>query len=145
MLEEKDSQHLVDALNPSSGFAVDSNVPLEPVNGPKGRLDTRRPGPFQEIGNKGNSYILLNLNSLPTYHKWYSFSLTLIESTPDQSLHSQTYRCKQTKSLLLKVRWLGYDTSHVTWEPWENLNSVDKLHSYLKEIDWLNEIPRRFR
>ena len=40
---------------------------------------------------------------------------------------------KQKKSLLFKVRWLGYDASH-----------ADKLYSYLKEIGRPNEIPGRF-
>ena len=58
---EKDSQHLVDAPNPSAVFAVDSYVLLEPVTGPKGRLHTCRVGPFQVIRSKGNTYTLLNL------------------------------------------------------------------------------------
>ena len=51
---EKESKFLAEAPN-------DSYVLLEPVNGPRGKLHTRRLGPFQVIGNKGNSYTLLNL------------------------------------------------------------------------------------
>ena len=58
---EKDSNHLADAPDPAFGFTVDSHVLLEPVTGPKGRLHTRRLGPYKVIGNKGNSYTLLNL------------------------------------------------------------------------------------
>ena len=57
---EKDSQHLADAPDPSSGFTVDFYVLLETLTGPKGRLHTQK-SPFQVIGNKGNSYTLLNL------------------------------------------------------------------------------------
>ena len=59
-ITQKDFQRLVDAPYPFSGFTVDSDVLLEPVTGPKGRLHTRRLGQFQVIGNKGNSYTLLN-------------------------------------------------------------------------------------
>ena len=71
---EKDSQHLADAPNPSSGFTVDLYVLLKPVTDFKGRLHTRRLGPYQVIRNKGNSYTLLNL--------------VTIESTLNQSLHT---------------------------------------------------------
>ena len=72
ILKEKDSQHLVDAPNPSSGFAVDSHVLLEPVTGPKGRLHTRRLGPFQVIGNKGSTYTRLVKfsSSIPEIFDW---------------------------------------------------------------------------
>ena len=36
--------------------------------------------------------------------------------------------------ILCKVRWLNYETSHATWDPWKSLHSVDKFYSYLKEI-----------
>ena len=60
ILMEKDFQHLSEASNPSSGFAVDSYFLLEPVNCPKGRLHTCRLGLFQVIGSKFNYYTLLN-------------------------------------------------------------------------------------
>ena len=89
---EKDSQHLADAPNPSSGFTVDFYVVLEPVTGPKGRLQTRLLGPYQVIGNKGNSYTLLNLVTkkefITNVSRMVPFILTLTESTLNQSLHT---------------------------------------------------------
>ena len=143
MLEEKDSQHLVDALNPYFGFTVDFYVLLE-----------RRLGPFQVIGNKGNTCSLFNLATkkefttnvsrmVPFYFDANRVDSQSVAAHDSNELIDESV-LEHEKSLLFKLRWLGYDASHDTWEPWKNLHSVDKLHSYLKEIGHPNEIPRRF-
>ena len=49
------------------------------------------------------------------------------------------------KSLLLFVRWIGYDQSYDSWEPYANLRDSDHLHSYLREKDLTQLIPSKFR
>ena len=41
---------------------------------------------------------------------------------------SQRGRLTNKRNLEFKVRWSGFDESFDTWEPWENLKNVDKLH-----------------
>ena len=113
------------------------------------------------IGNKGHSYTLLNLVTKKEFTTNVSrivpfyFDANRVDAQSVAAHDSNEFiadsilehegKLKQKKSLLFKVRWLGYDANHDIWEPWKNLHSVDKLHSYLKEIGHLNQIPRRFR
>ena len=43
------------------------------------------------------------------------------------------------------VKWLNYDSSHNSWEPWKSMRSTDQLHKYLRENNMLHVIPREFR
>jgi hypothetical protein len=47
-------------------------------------------------------------------------------------------------TLMFKVRWLGYNERHDTWEPWRSLRAKDALHDYLREIGQEKLIPKEF-
>ena len=49
------------------------------------------------------------------------------------------------KSLRIFVRWMGYDRSYDSWEPFANLCDSDHLHSYLREKNLTQLIPSKFR
>ena len=40
------------------------------------------------------------------------------------------------------VKWLNYDDSHNTWEPWKNLRLCDALHVYLRNNNMSRFAPR---
>ena len=40
------------------------------------------------------------------------------------------------------VKWLNYNESHDTWEPWESLRLADALHDYLRNHNMNKLIPR---
>ena len=42
------------------------------------------------------------------------------------------------------VRWLNYDQSHDSWEPWKNLRATDQLHDYLRRNNMQKVIPKEF-
>ena len=125
-----------------------------------GRLHTRRLGSFQVIGNKGNSYTLFYLvtkkelttnvsRMVPFYfdsNRIDPQSVVAHDSNEFivESVFEHEWNLKLKKSLLFKVRFLGYDASQDTLESWKKLNSVDKLHSHLYKIGHPNAIPRRF-
>ena len=112
------------------------------------------------IGNKGNIYTLLNLVTKKEFttnvSRMVSFYFDANRVDPQSvAAHDSNEfivvivfehegNLIQKKSLLFKVRWLGYDASHDTWEPWKNLHSVEEIHSYLKEIGNHNKILCRF-
>ena len=41
-----------------------------------------------------------------------------------------------------RVRWLGYDETHDTWEPWDHLRHNAKLHEYLRANKMKRLIPK---
>ena len=42
---------------------------------------------------------------------------------------------KKLNSLEFHVKWIGYDESYNSWEPWKNLRDVAILHDYLTQAD----------
>ena len=52
---------------------------------------------------------------------------------------------KRLNSLFFKVKWLNYDDSHNSWEPWNALRICDKLHDYLRSNQKLKKLmPQNF-
>ena len=43
------------------------------------------------------------------------------------------------------VKWLNYDVTHKTWEPWSYLRTTDQLIQYLRDNDMSSIIPKYFR
>jgi len=50
---------------------------------------------------------------------------------------------KRLSSLEFKVKWLGFDESFDTWEPWKNLRATTQLHDYLIRQGLQNKIPNK--
>ena len=48
------------------------------------------------------------------------------------------------RSLEFKVRWVCYDETNDTWEPWKTMRNTDKLHGYLRLINIPNETPKEY-
>ena len=91
------------------------------------------------IGNNGNSYILLNLITTKEFFVTFYFDANRVNPQSVVAHDSNEFivesvlkheeNLKQKKSLLFKVRWLDYDASHDTCEPWKNLHSIDEFYS----------------
>ena len=47
--------------------------------------------------------------------------------------------------LEFEVKWLGYDETHKSWEPYANLRDSDQLHVFLRQNNLLRLIPKKFR
>ena len=42
------------------------------------------------------------------------------------------------------MRWLGYEDSYDTWEPWSGLRVTDALHKYLIDNNLKQLVPTQF-
>ena len=51
---------------------------------------------------------------------------------------------KKVSSLTFRVKWLAYDISYNSWEPWKQLMDNAVLHKYLIKVNLKNLIPRKF-
>ena len=161
ILKEGDQARMLNAPAERTEFAVGSYVLLEPVMGAKDRLHTRRLGPYRVLSFSGNTYTLehlvngksfrVNIKRLVQFHfdankvnpaKIAAHDLDEFE-VEQILLHRGRFTNK--RELQFKVRWAGYDESYDTWEPWNSLRDVDKLHDYLRLINLPNEIPKVHR
>ena len=52
---------------------------------------------------------------------------------------------KRYNSLELHVKWLNYDDTINSWEPWKYLRCTEQLHKFLTERNLKKLIPRQFR
>ena len=50
---------------------------------------------------------------------------------------------KRVSTLTFRVKWLRYDETQNTWEPWKELMNNEKLHEYLIKVNLRNLIPRK--
>jgi hypothetical protein len=52
---------------------------------------------------------------------------------------------KVRSSMKFTIKWLGYDSSKNTVEPYSNLRDLDILHDYLTHNNMAQLIPKKFR
>ena len=52
---------------------------------------------------------------------------------------------KKPSTLKFLVKWLNYDSSHKSWEPWKSMRTTDQLHKYLRDNNMSYVIPKEFR
>jgi hypothetical protein len=58
---------------------------------------------------------------------------------------SMTVNPKKLNSLSFMIKWVGYDVTHNSEEPWSNLRDLAILHTYLTENGLRNIIPMKFK
>jgi Chromo (CHRromatin Organisation MOdifier) domain len=51
---------------------------------------------------------------------------------------------KYKKAFEFDVKWLNYDESHDSWEPYAALRDTSQLHEYLRLHNLEKLIPRKF-
>ena len=139
---------LIENSKPLTIFPVGSHVLALYSGNPPTRLHTKWQGPFLVESVNDSEYVLLNIitNKTRTAH---ASSLKAFVFDPKKSTAMDTARrdfmeffiesilehtgdAKRPSSLFFKVKWLNYDESHNSWEPWKALRTCDRLHDYLR-------------
>ena len=49
---------------------------------------------------------------------------------------------KKPTTMSFQVKWLNYDDTHNSWEPWKNLRLCEALHEYLRDKRMKHFIPK---
>ena len=52
---------------------------------------------------------------------------------------------KKVTSLQFLVKWLGFDDTSNSWEPWKNVRDTEQVHVYLRANNMEIYIPSKFR
>ena len=163
----QDNIHVADnahyALSPAARteFPLNSYVLLDYPDNPPTRLHSKKRGPFQVVTFNKNNYTLRDLVSQKEFSvhitRLTPFEYDPLYTDPVQVAvkeqeeyfieailaHRGNHNRKSTLEFL--VRWLGFDDTHDTWEPWKNLRTTRQLHAYLRSKGLSQLIPEQFR
>jgi hypothetical protein len=155
-----DSAHY--ALSPAARteFLIGSYVLLDYPDSPPTRLHARKRGPFEVVKFHKNSYTLRDLVTQKEltvhitrltpfeYDPLYTDPVQIAAKEQEEFFieaivaHRGNLNLKST--LEFRVRWLGFDDSSDSWEPWKNLRDTKQLHAYLKSKGLARLIPNKF-
>ena len=131
-----------------------------PRTQPLSRMHTKWTGPYRVVSKEGGKYTVLDLitNKNKMYHvtqlKQFKYDLQNTDPTDIarrdhlkffvEEILSFKGDVKRVSTLTFRVKWLGYDESHNSWEPWKQLMNTEKLHEFLIKVNQRNLIPRKF-
>ena len=116
-------------------------------------------GPYEVLSQHVND-IYCEHPTLRTKHTFHADRVTPFIGTPTaatalghldrdeyivEEVLSHRGEWKRLTSMEFLVHWHGYDAATDSWEPWRVLRSVAALHTYLRNHNLENRIPKQFR
>ena len=159
-LMESDAIHNASVADRLTEFEIDSYVLAAPRTQPLTRMHTLWTGPYRVLGQESGKYRLLDLttNETKMYHvtqlKAFHFDPTRTDPADIarrdhleffiEEILSFKGDIKRVSTLTFHVKWLGYDESYNTWEPWKQLMNTEQLHKFLVKVNLRHLIPRKF-
>jgi transposase InsO family protein len=160
-LEQADSEHKASTPTELTEFASNSYVIAMQRSAPETRLHTLWRGPFRVLSNTGSQYSLLDLitGKEKLYHvtQLKAFHFNPLKTDPVdvarkdyleffiESIIQLDGSFDKLATLRFKIKWLGYDETHNTWEPWKNLRKTTALHQFLIAKQLRHRIPKEFQ
>ena len=163
----RDDAHIVAHDPRRTEFAVNSyvlvNYPHNGITGgPPSKLLTHKKGPFRVVNNVGSTYTVENLvnNKLEDYHisslTKFEYDVNEVDPRLIANRDSQMWDVEAViahrgdpkgskRQLFFLIKWVGFDASQNTWEPWENVRDTAALQAYLTEKKLRSLIPQKFR
>jgi hypothetical protein len=160
-LEQADKAHRAATPTELTEFASDTYVLAMQRSAPDTRLHTMWRGPFRVISNEGSQYSLLDLitGKVKLYHvtQLKAFHFNPLATDPVdiarkdyleffiESITDLQGSFDTLATLKFRVKWLGYNETHNTWEPWKNLRKTTALHQFLIARNMKHRIPKEFK
>ena len=160
-LQKMDAKHLTYDKETVTTFALNSLVLVQRRGDPPTRLHTKWMGPMKILRNQNLEYHFLDLitgkekifhvTSLKKFHFDPQFNNPTDVARRDyleffvEKIIDHRGNFRQLSTLFFLTKWLGYDDSYNTWEPWANLRKLAPLHSYLRWANLSQLIPKEFR
>ena len=161
ILEESDNKHNTENSLEPTEFLIDSFVLVQQRSAPETRLHTPWRGPLRVLNSKRGEYTLLDLttNKEKKYHssQMKQFHFDPMRTDPSdvarkdyleffvEDILAHRGDTKRLSTLQFRVKWLAYDESHNSWEPWANLREMEVLHKYLISKNLRQLVPFRFQ
>ena len=161
ILENSDKEHNSQNSASITDFPNNSFVLVAQRTSPETRLHTLWRGPMKVLQNKNGEYTLLDLTTKKEklYHstQMKKFLFDPIRTNPTdvarkdyleffiESILQHKGDHKKLSTLEFKIKWLGYDETYNSWEPWANLREMEILHQYLIAHNMKQIVPNKFR
>ena len=156
-LKKKDEDRLANQP-PITVFPDGSFVLAQYDTGPPTRLHTKLQGPLGVISHMDSEHTLRHLVS-KKMKKIHASKLRQFIYDPNrvEPLDIARRDCMEyfietvlahrgdplrVSSLWFHIKWLNYDDTHNTWEPWSGVRLIDALHSYFKTVNLSRLIPK---
>ena len=160
-IKDADDAHIASAPKARTEFDIDSYVLLDYPDRPPTRLHAKRRGPYQVVRFHKNDYTIrdlitnkektVNITRLTPFEYDSQTTDPRHVAAADQeefeidSILAHRGNHNQKSTLEFLVRWVDYDDSYNTWEPWSALRTTEQLHEYLKSKGLEKLIPKEFR
>ena len=161
ILEDSDKEHNAQNTSAVTEFPINSFVLVAQRSAPDTRLHTLWRGPMRVIDNKHGEYALLDLttNKEKQYHSTQikQFQFNPLRTNPTdvarkdyleffiEKILQRIGDITKLSTLKFKIKWLGYDETYDSWEPWANLREMEILHKYLIVENLRHLIPIQFK
>ena len=144
----KHDTHHMSTFSPNfTEFPVNSYVLLDPPEGSRSKLQTRKKGPYQVVNSVGSKYVLQDLLSGKNFETHYTnlspFNFDEDRTSPtDVAMHDEqeflidkiiAHRGDRTRRSTMEflVKWTGFGDTYDSWEPYANLRDTSSLSEYL--------------
>lgn len=155
----KHDSHHMSTFDPAfTEFPINSYVLLDPPEGRRPKLQTRKKGPFQVVNIIGSKYVLQDLLSHKNFETHISnlspFNFDESRTDPvDVAMHDNqefliedilAHRGDRTRRSTMEflVKWDGFAESYNSWEPYANLRDTEKLTEYLLSHRLRSLVPK---
>jgi len=128
---------------------------------PPTKLHPRLRGPYQVVNHRKDTYTVRNLltDKLEDFHssnlhEYYTNATCMnpheVMLRDKDEFHIETIldhrgNVKRLSSLEFKIKWVGFDETRDSWEPWKNVRATEQLHTYLINQGLHKLIPKDFR
>ena len=156
-LMSADAKHAASAKC-ATVFPIGTYILCRYMDRPPTRLHSTWHGPYRVISYKGSEYVLTNLVT----HKERSVhikNLNILNYDSEVDVPADTARrdymefvvekvlkhsgdTKKPTAMSFQVKWLNYNDTHNSWEPWKNLRLGEALHKYLRNNKMKHFIPK---
>ena len=156
-----DTHHLSGFDPDFTEFPINSYVLMDPPEGKREKLSTKKKGPFQVVNFVGSKYVLQDLLTGKNFETHISnlspFNYDTTRTDPtDVARHDEheflidhivSHRGfpARPKTMEFLVKWLGYADDANTWEPYASLRDTEQLITYLNANRLKRLIPKRHR
>lgn len=156
-----DTHHMSTFDSDYTEFPINSYVLVEPPEGKRPKLQTRKKGPYQVVNFIGSKYTLQDLITKKSFDihisNLYPFNYDNSRTDPkDVAMHDEqefyidtilAHRGDryQRKRMEFLVKWQGYSDDANSWEPFHNLRDTEQLISYLSNNRLKSLIPAKHK
>jgi transposase InsO family protein len=156
-----DTHHMSSFDTEFTEFPINSYVLVNPPEGKRPKLATRKKGPFQIVNHIGSKYTLQDLLTGKNFDIHISnlvpFNYDSTRTNPtDVAAHDAeefvidhiiAHRGDKTrrKTMEFLVKWAGFSDDANSWEPFCNLRDTDQLLDYLRDNRLRSLIPQRHK